>query len=376
MTTPTLALNALSAITIRLLVPWTGVWIADVDYDLDTSGVVPTGAATATIGSATLTGTIDPRGSGRFAAAARARLVGGAGAWDQTVPPRAFHNDGGVSSTTVLQATAAEVGETISDPSPVTLGVDFERTAGPASRVLAGRDWYVGFDGKTVAASRTLALPPSDMEILSWDPITARAEFAADSLVVPGMQLSDSRFDGQKTIRDVEQTFTKDGARGFAWCADGGASRLVSALSSFVREKAGVAYLGPRRYRVVQQNSDGRLQLQIVNKATGLPDILPITAWPGVPGVTSKPKLGSIVLVQFADSDPALPVVTSYGDGTPISVTIDAATVKVGAGTSPVAKGDVLSEWAAHVVTQCAAASPPITIPPLTGASSTKLFTE
>jgi hypothetical protein len=50
-------------------------------------------------------------------------------------------------------------------------------------------------------------------------------------------------------------------------------SRLLRDLSAIVRSCfPALTFLGCYRYRVIDQNSDGRLVLQAVNKSLGLPD--------------------------------------------------------------------------------------------------------
>jgi hypothetical protein len=61
----------------------------------------------------------------------------------------------------------------------------------------------------------------------------------------------------------------------------------------------------------VRMSAD-RVELQIVNRALGLPDILPISQWPGAAGVWAQLQPGALVLVQFIDGDPSQPIVTHY----------------------------------------------------------------
>jgi len=127
-------------------------------------------------------------------------------------------------------------------------------------------------------------------------------------------------------------------------------SKLLDTIRSLVRETfPRYDYLGPRRYRVVRLSVD-RLELQIVKAATGLPDILPISMWPGVAGAWAKLSPGAEVLVQFIDSDPAQPIVTHYapkgGVGfVPVEVSIDADDwIKLGRAAAVVVReGDTIT---------------------------------
>jgi hypothetical protein len=104
-------LNQLPAVLAIVSIPWSGAWRIDLDVDLDASGVLPSGPALVTIGTTTLTGTIDPRASGKYGTTAKVRVIGGGGGWDKDVPDRHFHNDAGLPSAQIIAATAAEVGE-------------------------------------------------------------------------------------------------------------------------------------------------------------------------------------------------------------------------------------------------------------------------
>lgn len=314
-----LTINGLNVVSLSIYHPWRGTWIADVDFD-PAGGVAPSsGPAVLTIGdSTTMRGTFDPTASGPFGEKARARVIGGGGGWHKALPARQFHNDAGVLDTYVITTTATEALETVAFvAAPRALGVDFDRAAGPASRVLDGIDWYVTPAGVTTIGLR-IPTPanPLSIDILSWDPEQRVAELASDDLILPGTILTDTRF-GSMTVRDVEQTFSSGGgARAKAWCSDNaakGSSRLAEALRNVAREAAITApYLKPYHYRVVTIGPDGRLNLQAVNKSAGVPDSLAIDIWYGVPGVAATIPLASEVAVSFLDGNPAKPVVTGF----------------------------------------------------------------
>lgn len=323
-----ISVNGLPAISVRLLVPWQGAWLADVDFDLDITGVVPSGKVALVIGSNTLLGTIDPIASGRFASHVRARVVGGGNGWQQVVTPQHAHNDGGVVSTDPITATASLVGETVIVATPTTLGADFVRFGdGPAYQVLRGLDWYVDFNGITQVSTRiSTPVTDSDVHILSFDGLYQTAQIATETLLQPGMMLSDSRFDSA-TIRQVEQTFDANGSRATAWLSksDSTVYSLGGALGQAARTAVGLPTLRAYRYRVVSQNPDGRLVLQAVSKSAGIPDQLPIKVWYGAPGVSGKPAPGTIVVLQFLEGDPGQPIVVAFDDTTPTEIDLAAS---------------------------------------------------
>lgn len=376
----TLALNALRATTMRFLIPQSGPWIADVDFELPPVPVVPSGRCTLKVDLQVLIGTIDPSASGRHGELARARVIAGGGGWHKPVKPLPFHSDAGVLSTQVLAATAAEVGEVLVDASPTILGVDYLRSAGPASRVLAGLSWYVDFQGITLVAPR-VPIPLSPLAtVLSWNAKEQRAEIACDTLIVPGTTIVNPEI-GAVTVRDVEQTFSSKGARATVWCASesvagaitGGSSspksRLTALLGALAREATGATFLKEYPYRVVSTNpADGRLTVQAKTRSLGVPDALLLTVMPGLPGTTVIPKPGSEVMVGFANGDPALPVVVAFDKSQALEITIDTLSLKVGAGAlnviaAPVGPSALL--WFSQVQTAVNALSPgSVTAPP------------
>lgn len=335
----TLLVNDLRAVSVRLFHPWEGAWTAEVDFDLSLVPTVPSGRVLLKINETILQGTIDPDASGRFGEKARARVIAGGGGWHKDVLPLQLHNDGGILSSAVIAVTAAEVGETAVVVVPARLGVDYMRTAGPASRVLAGLDWYVTLAGLTTVGPRAPLPMAPDVQILTWDPHENLAEIAYDGLITPGTVLVDPRF-GTATVRDVEQTFGDGGARARAWCSpatETGSTKLITMLRSLTRESAGVANLKTYRYRVVSQTPPtpapltGRVTLQAIDPTIGAPHAIEVPIWYGVPGIRATLTPGTECGVVFLDGDPAQPAVVCFKD--------DSGAVKlaIGTGVSPVA---------------------------------------
>jgi hypothetical protein len=84
---------------------------------------------------------------------------------------------------------------------------------------------------------------------------------------------------------------------------------------------------GLYRYRVVRMASDGRVELQAVRRIVGLPDLLPISQWPGVAGTHAELAPGTVVLVEFVEGDRGMPVITHFvgkdgSDFTPVSLVL------------------------------------------------------
>lgn len=132
--------------------------------------------------------------------------------------------------------------------------------------------------------------------------------------------------------------------------------RALRALLPALLPREPFAY--PRRYRVVRAvpaltpDAAMRAELQIVKQATGFPDMLAVSAWPGVPGAAFELAPSAEVLVEFIDGDPQQPYVSAYKTPDdphwrPVtsklsatdSIEIDATTVKVGPNATSVELG-------------------------------------
>lgn len=331
-----LTLNStITVLDVRILTAWRGPSVLELEIDLEPAVAVPSGKVTANIFDQDVIATVDPTGAARFADRVLLRVIGGANGWNQSVKAADFSDDDGVSTKTIITATAKEVGETIAEITDVRMGKTYARSSGVASRVLAGVDWYVDFKGQTHVASRPTAPAPDDVEVLDYDPLTRTLTLGAlSSLVLPGMTFTDAngRWEGELTARDVEQRFTADGESiAIAFCGTAQSSMGPrELLERFVAESIRAPYLKTYRYRVVAQESDGRLELQAVTTTPGLPDVLPLEVWAGIPGVSIKfnALAGPIVSVVFLDGDPSRPVVVSHAPGqAPIEIHLDATTL-------------------------------------------------
>lgn len=377
-----ITLNGQPAVGLRVSLPRGGVWFADVDFDLVSQAApLPAGRAALVVGASILSGTVDPEASGRFGSKARVRVVGGGNGWQKLVPAQHFHNDFGVLSTSVLQATATLVGEVVADVTPTRFEADYVRTAGPASRVLADFDWYVDPTGITIVGPRPPVPLSLGADILTWDAKSRRAEIASDELVMPGTLLVDPRF-GTATVQDVEQTFSADGARAVVWCKPSDApakmpagARLARALATAAREAAGVSYLRRYKYRIVSQAAD-RLTLQAVDLTADAPAFLQSVAVWGPAGISATYKPSTQAHVVFVDGDPSQPVVVAFDDALPLVTKIDGAQVTVGEGSSHVALAEAVVTALNAVAANAGLTSPAMAaalLPILPTIASTKL---
>jgi hypothetical protein len=312
----------ISAITIN--VANVGPWIAEIDFE-ESPDV--SGAVTIRIGDGlTLRGTVIASQDGTHLDQRRCRVVGGAGGWGRFVGRKNYHNDvpGGVKSRLVAEDAAREVGETLGDFAPETerVGKDYVRSVGTASRVLehviGDVPWWVDYEGRTCVGTRpsvpvTLA---EGYDVLQYDPRNRVLTFSIErpELVSIGLVISQPPLEAPQTIREFDLHVEPDGTRVVAWCggSDNERGRLAGLMRTIARRATDDALYGKYRYRVVTMRGDGRVELQAVRKAAGLPDVQPISMWPGVAGAHAELAQGAEVLVEFIEGDPTQPIITHF----------------------------------------------------------------
>lgn len=349
--------HALTAL--RLVVGNVGPWVADCDFDGDAD---VSGAVTISIGSAgavlELRGTVDPSAAGVEAGQRRVRIIAGGGAWGHQLEAKHYHNDARVKARTVAEDAARAVGESIGTFVPVAerIGADYVRQAGVASQVLedvlGGAPWWVDYDGVTHAGPRASSeVDASAYEVLAYDPRCRSVTVAVNDpgAVRIGSVLSE-RLDAPRTVRELELTVGQGDLRIVAWCGGGEAEQgnLAGLMSSIIDRATGGRVWGKYRYRVLQMAGD-RVDLEAVRSAAGLPNVLPVSMWPGLAGAHCELAAGAEVLVEFIEGDRTMPIVTHFagkdGQGfVPVSMTLEADEVNLGGtGGAPVARqGDAV----------------------------------
>lgn len=304
---------------LRLTVANVGPWIAECDFDDDAADVG--GAVTLVVGTLELKGTVDAGHGGVEAGQRRLRIVGGGGGWSNLVAPKGYHNDAGVKALVVAQDAARAVGESLGTFVPVAerVGNDYAREAGPASRaledVIGGVPWWVGYDGLTYVGTRpAVAVDAKAYEVLAYNPRERIVTLSVDDpgAVVVGSILSE-RLDTPQTVRELELTVNAGELRIVAWCggSEAGPGRLAGLMRSIVERATDGHLLGKYRYRVIGMQS-GRVQCQAVRKGAGLPDLIPVPMWPGIPGAHAELSPGAEVLVEFIEGNRAMPIVTHF----------------------------------------------------------------
>jgi len=317
--------------SLKLTVPNQGAWLADIVF-AEAPALASGAAVDLKIGAQTWRGVVSEGENGSFALARHCMLRGGAGAWSRTLPAKHYHNDAGVRASLVAEDLCRELGETLGSfvPAHDRLGVDYVRQAGRTAAgtledVAGGVPWYVAGDGTTNVGLRpATSVDASRFELLSFDPKLRVASIAlADSELGPigiGSILVDPRLDAAATIREYTLEVDESKLRLVAYCGgdENTKGNLSALLTSIVQRIMDGKLLGKYRYRVVRMLGDGRVDLQIVNQASNLPDLRYISMWPGVAGVHAVLTPGVEVLVEFVEGDRAQPVLVGFaGVGKP-----------------------------------------------------------
>lgn len=316
-------INGLPVSRLVLTVGWTGPWFADVTVDSEDSDNIA-GRVTMTIGDTiALSGTVDT--GGFFGSTKSIRVVGGANGWRTSLAPTDYANDAGVKAASVAADLIRATGEVMGSFSPTSerIGTHYTRPAGSAAGclvdVIGAVQWWVDYDGETQVGDRPIVTPePSVYTVAAYDPRNGRAEINADDLGAfsPGSVID---VGGQGlTVRDVEIRISDSERTVVAWCGlPSSGNRIAGILRSIARTVVDERVWGVYAYRVVRMSGD-RVELQAVSRTAGLPDLLPIDQWHGVPGTHATLALGAEVLVGFVEGDRRKPYVQSYvGRGGP-----------------------------------------------------------
>lgn len=308
--------------SVLLHVPSVGPWFADVKLT-EVKGDMPAGGIELVIGDVTLKATVtDP--SGTYGEQRSLRVVAGAGSWGKPLVARNYSNDAGTKATTLATDAAKEAGETMAAgiSLPTVYPSHYVRNAGPASRTIedaaAGVPWWVDYAGVTQVGQRFVTVPGKGARVLDYNPATQHVTLAVDSLtdIGIGTQLIDERWQGTLTVSSLEISITSASVRVTAWVGKG-ADNFLESMRALIGRLMPQGLFGKYRYRVIRMNGD-RVDLQIVKKQTGLPDIATCDMWPGVSGIHAKLANGAEVAVSFLDGDRSQPVIDSFvGRGGP-----------------------------------------------------------
>lgn len=308
-----------------------GPWSAELNFEED-----PTisGSVDLVLGTATLKGTVTESGS--FGLQRRVRVIGGSAGWAKELVSKDYHNDAGVKARTIADDAARLAGERIGTfvPKAERIGKDYVRQVAPAARTLedtaGGAAWWVDYDGRTNVGIRpSVTVDPKEYTVLAYDPRERTATLSLDNpgAVQVGYTISEN-LDGPHVIRSLELSITAEEMRMTVWFGGDDASHgpLAGLLKAIAQRSLDGRLYGKYKYRVVRMSGD-RVEMQSVRRVVGLPDLLPVSMWPGVAGAHAKLSPGAEVLVEFIEGDRAQPIVTHFagkdGNGfVPVEITL------------------------------------------------------
>lgn len=246
---------------LRVHVPFSGVWYADADVAEDVSLA---GKVEITLGKLTLKGTVLPSHSGSFGMASKVRVIAGSGGWQRAIPAKNYHSDAGIKAVTIIQDAARIAGESLGtvQPPKERIGIDYIRSAGPASRVLdqlVPNLWHVDYQGVTHVGKRSTS-PASGYELLEYDSRNKVATLAIEdaSNVTIGSIIQGASLPEAQTVRELEIILDSDKLRVVAWCGGSASSqsRIADSLLAINRAANSKKLHGLWRYRVFGMNGD------------------------------------------------------------------------------------------------------------------------
>lgn len=306
--------------SLSIHVPGIGPWFAEVSF-ADDALEVPQGRVEVLAGSTRFRGTVPPAHDGTFALRRRFEVFAGGGGWGRLVKARSYgRNDAGVKASRVIADVALEVGETLGTVAPAapTLGTHYASDAGMAARVLEdaarGVPWWVDYDGITHVTPRASDTPDAKAyQVLQCWPDLNYVQLGVEDLstIHVGSILTE-RLPAPLVVKAIEFRVTPNEIRALCWTfADGQQSKLADALKNIARRATDGRLLGTYRYRVGEQHGE-HVDLQLVKRRTGVPDLTRVSVWLGLPGASAKLTKSAEVLVQFIDGDRSDPAVTGF----------------------------------------------------------------
>lgn len=313
-----------------------GPWVADVSMERDP---VLTGQKTIKVGPTSLVGTVVR--SGLFAGRTIAQIVGGKAQWTKVCTPKNYQLDQGVRTVLLWEDLLRETSEGAGSfvPAAERIGLSFVRNAVAASTVLesfiGSAKWWVAYDGLTYVGQQP-STTPKNYEVLGYDPGQQTVEIALDDLseLRVGSVLSE-RLPAPVTVQSFRITISSAGIR--AKCQ--AVADTPALLRSIIQHEIQRSVSPFRKYRVKGMTSDGRVNLQVAQQATGFPDLGSVTMWSGVAGAHCELTPGTEVVVTFIDGDRSQPIIVGFvGQGgagfAPVKVTFNSPVTIKGAITA------------------------------------------
>ena len=304
----TISVNGTRVVTASFTFPFYGAWSADVVFDRVVEIENP---ATVVIGDLTLKGAVVRQAS--FGGQKSARIVGGAGGWRNTIPPKGYAHAAGVKMSTVLDDAARLVGETISIATDQTLGAHWVRDAAKAEkllRVLLDGQWWIDPSGVTQTKARDATPISTPFTLIARSGAKGMFEIATEMISSwqPGRSFKAPTMPVSQTISSVTIEASNDGKlRLHVLSTEGSQERLRTDLRSIIRsELANLSFAGIWEYTIVAASET---LVDIVPSDARMPSITKCSMMPSLSGEVVTPATGSKCRVAFVNEDPARPEV-------------------------------------------------------------------
>lgn len=301
-------LNNQPVLSVKLDLPRSGQWRAVVETSGD---AIQDAQAKLISDDVTLIGAITKSLTGEVELLHTVTITGGLGLDLSTIlPAKSYNSAASVQTITAVEDVLRETGHQLDTflPTNDRLGIHFVREKGSASsalRQMLGENWRVQLDGKIAVGK--INLQTVKYTVLSHDPKTQRCVLALENLA-DIRDLPVPEVGGKVSSASITQN--NDGCR--AECYLTGLD-LVSVLKNLVRQTIKEMFPPPpAKYRVVQMEGNGKVQLLPVDEASGYPPLTSIPQWAGVGGMHTELKKDQQVVVSFLDR--STPVITSYED--------------------------------------------------------------
>lgn len=212
--------NGNQAVDLRLTMPRTGAWWADV---LIADAVELSGSVTIQLLDLTLTGTVFR--SRPWAGSTKARILAGGAGWGRTVSARGYQSAQGLQLAPILSDAARECGETMGPVASASVGLNYGRTRAAASQVFSllralpsYAKWWVDDAGVTQVGTRATGLIQTPTQVDSYNAAEGKLVISADELtqIRPGRTLSDP-VAGEHEVDAVIWTMDRMKLRGEIW---------------------------------------------------------------------------------------------------------------------------------------------------------------
>jgi hypothetical protein len=294
---------------LELTVSDKGPWVADCSMERDP---VLQGQQTITMGDTDLVGTVVS--TGIFGGRTTCQIVAGKATWSKVCTVKNYQLDQGVRTVLLWEDLLRDIGETAGSfvPQSERIGLAFVRNAVKASTVLesfiGSAKWWVDYDGRTYVGQRA-STSPKNYEVLAYDPSEQTVQLALDDIeqLRVGSVLTE-RLPAPLSVLSYRITVSSEGIR--ATCQ--ALQDMPALLRSIIQHEIERSVSPLRKYRVVGMTGDGRVDLQIAQKATGFPDLGKVSMWPGVAGAHAELTKGTEVIVGFIDGDRSQPIIVGF----------------------------------------------------------------